>query len=196
MLLRKAKGTWGIADDDIGMLNTTGAWQGDRCVAAESPVAAPSRRELESLSGDYELEAMRNGITKKRYVFSLIPEPPDSASRFPFFRPGQRSRLETLADGPIRSEVPPRAHLDSVVPRLTLFYDGKIAFLHASEPADGRMNLGPGWSFEVRRVDRGGFSGRWSYHSGIVINGPDGPRPLEVSQYFCAHSIRRPRRTR
>lgn len=191
MLLRKAKGRWRIADDDIGRLGTTGAWQGDRCIAAESPVAAPSRRELVSLSGDYELEAMRNGLRKKRYIFSLILEPPDSASRFPFFRPGQRSRLETLADGPIRSEFPFRAGRGSVVPRLTLLYDGKIAFLHASEPADERTNLGPGWSFEIRRVDPSGFSGSWSYFSGSVrINEYDGPTPLAVSQYFCAHAVR------
>jgi hypothetical protein len=192
MLLRKVNGAWQISDDDIGRLKTTGAWKGDRCIAAaESPASAPTRRELGTLSGDYELEAMQNGIKRKRYAFSLRIEPSDSDARFPFFRPGQRSRLETLADGSIKSEFPVRTKADTVVARLTLFYDGKIGFLHASEPAD-RMNLGSGWSFEVRAVASNWFSGRWSYSDGTVrIDEYEGPRPLAVSQYFCARAVRR-----
>jgi len=190
MLLRKVNGAWHIADDDIGRLRTTGAWKGDRCVAAESPVSVPTRRELGSLSGDYQLEAMQNGIRKKRFVFSLKIEPPDSDARFPFYRPGQRSRLETLADGSIKSESPARAHTDTLVPRLTLFYAGKIGFLHASDPPDA-MNLGAGWSFEIRRVASNWFSGRWSYSPGTIrIDDSDGPRPIAVSQYFCARLVR------
>ena len=191
MLLRKVNGAWHIADDDIGRLKTTGAWKGGRCVAAESPVSVPTRRELGTLSGDYELEAMQNGIRKKRFLFSLKIEPSDSNARFPFFRPGQRSRLETLADGSIKSEFPARAHTDTLVPRLTLFHDGKIGFLHASDPADA-MNLGAGWSFEVRRVASNWFSGRWSYSSGTIhLDESDGPTPLAVSQYFCARAVSR-----
>ena len=189
MLLRKAKGAWRIADDDIGKLGTTGAWKGNKCTAAESPVSAPSRHELETLSGQYELEAMENGIRKKQYLFSLTAKPSDSTSRFPFFRPGQRSRLETLADGSVQSESPVRARSDSATRRLTLFYSGNTGFLHASEPADS-MNLGPGWSFEVRRIAPNWFSGRWTYSTGtMTINEYDGPRPLAVSQYFCARAM-------
>jgi hypothetical protein len=104
MLLRKVNGAWRIADDDIGRLRTTGAWTGNKCTAAGSPASVPSRREFETLSGEYELEAMENGIRKKRYLFSLTRKPSDSASRFPFFRPGQRSRMETLADGSVTFE--------------------------------------------------------------------------------------------
>ncbi len=191
VLLRKVNGAWHIADDDIGRLKTTGTWKRDECVAAESPVSGPTRRELETLSGDYELDAMQNGIRKKRYAFSLTIEPSDSNARFPFFRPGQRSRLETLADGSIKSEFPVRTHTDTVVARLTLFYDGKTGFLHASDPAD-RMNLRPGWSFEVRVVASNWFSGRWSYSDGIIrLDESDGPMPLAVSQYFCARAVRR-----
>jgi hypothetical protein len=190
MLLRKANGAWHIADHDIGRLRTTGAWKGDVCVAAVSPASVPTRPELGTLSGDYELEAMQNGIRKKRYVFSLTIEPSDSDARFPFFRPGQRSRLETLADGSIKSEFPVRTQADTAVARLTLFYDGKTGFLHESDPAD-RMNLGPGWSFEVRRVASNWFSGRWNYSSGTIrLDESDGPRPLAVSQYFCARAVR------
>lgn len=189
MLLRKVSGAWRITDDDIGRLRTTGAWKGGRCVAAASAVAAPTRSELETLSGDYELEAMQNGIRKKRFVFSLKIQPSDSNSRFPFFRPGQRSRLETLADGSIKSEVPARVHSDGVVPRLTLFRAGNIGFLSASDPANA-MNLGAGWSFQVWRVASDWFSGRWSYSPGTIrINEFDGPRPLAVSQYFCARAV-------
>ena len=191
MLLRKANGAWRITDDDIGRVRTTGAWKGEKCTAAGSPASVPSRRELETLSGEYELEAMENGIRKKRYLFSLTRKPSDSASRFPFFRPGQRSRMETLADGSVTFESPDRTRSDSAPPRITLFYTGNMGFLHASEPADA-MNLGPGWSFEVRRVATNWFSGRWSYSSGTIqINEYDGPRPLAVSQYFCARAVRR-----
>jgi hypothetical protein len=190
LLLRKVNGAWHIADDDIGRLGTTGSWKADRCVAAASPVSLPTRRELETLSGDYELEAMQNGTRKKRFSFSLKIQPSDSNSRFPFFRPGQRSRLETLADGNIKSESPARAHTDTLVPRLTLFHDGKIGFLHASDPVDA-MNLGTGWSFEVRRVGANWFSGRWSYSAGTIrLDHSDRPRPLAVSQYFCARAVK------
>jgi hypothetical protein len=189
LLLRKANGAWRIADDDIGRLGTTGSWKADRCVAAASPVSPPTRRELETLSGDYELEAMQNGIRKKRFSFSLKIQPSDSNARFPFIRPGQRSRLETLADGSIKSEVPARVHSDTLVPRLTLFHDGKIGFLRASDPVDA-MNLGPGWGFEVRRVGPNWFSGRWSYSSGTIRLDHSGrPGPLAVSQYFCARAV-------
>jgi hypothetical protein len=190
LLLRKVNGAWRIADDDIGRLGTTGAWKGGRCVAAAPPVSAPPRRQLETLSGDYALEAMQNGIRKKRFSFSLKIQPSDSNARFPFLRPGQRSRLETLADGSIKSEVPARVHTDTLVPRLTLFYHGKIGFLRASDPVDA-MNLGPGWSFEVRSVGSNWFSGRWSYSSGTIRldHYSDRPRPLAVSQYFCARAV-------
>jgi hypothetical protein len=190
MLFRKANGSWRVADDDVGRLGTTGAWKGDKCVADASPVAPPSRRELESLSGEYELDAMRNGIRKKRYVFSLARKPPDSNSRFPILRSGQHSRLEALADGAIRLELPARVGRDSATPRITLFYAGTIGFLHAGEPAD-RRDLEPEWSFGVRRVTPSGFSGRWSNFSGTMhINERDGPRPLAASQYFCARPVR------
>jgi hypothetical protein len=189
MLLRKAHGAWRIADDDIGRIGTTGAWKGGKCTAAGSPASVPSRRALETLSGAYELEALENGIRKKRYLFSLTRKPSDSASRFPFFRPGQRSRMETLADGPVTFESPVRTRSDSAPPRITLFYTGNMGFLHASEPGDA-MNLGPGWSFEIRRVAPNWFSGRWSYSTGTIhINEYDGPTPLAVSQYFCARVV-------
>lgn len=191
MLLKNANGTWRIVDEDIGKTRTTGSWKGDKCVVAEAPVESPSRSELESLSGEYELVAMRNGTTKKRYMFTLVAERTDSVSRFPFIKGGQRSRLEILADGPIKSELPSRARLDSAVPRFTLLYDGKIAHLHTSEPLETRTNLGPGWSFEIARVFAGGFSGRWSYFSATMhINEFDGPSPLLSSDYFCVRAVR------
>ena len=189
MLLRKVNGAWRIADDAIGRFGTTGAWKGGKCTAAESRASVPSRRELETLSGEYELEAMENGVRKKRYLFSLTRKPSDSASRFPFFRPGQRSRMETLADGSVTFESPVRTRSDSAPPRITLFYTGNMGFLHASEPGDA-VNLGPGWSFEIRRVAPNWFSGRWSYSTGtITINEYDGPTSLAVSQYFCARVV-------
>jgi len=191
MLLRKVNATWRIADDHIGRVGTTGAWKGDACVAVESPVSIPTRRELATLSGEYELEAMQNGIRKKRFVFSLKIEPPDSDSRFPFFRPGQRSRLETLADGYIKSEFPGHAPTDTLVPRITLFHDGKVGFLSASAPGNPKY-VAARWRFEVRRVAPNWFSGRWDYFDGIIrINEGEGPSPLAVSQYFCARAVHR-----
>ena len=172
MLLEKTGAAWRVALRHVERPATSGEWAGGKCEAGDAPANMPTRAEIESLAGEFNI--VRVGASR---VFRGRTDT-------------VRVRLEPLK--PSRSK-PTKLVGNAVVLGATGEPDDKVAVEFSSDQnvatiefsehlPEGHVRL-DGWYEEYRilRTERDGFVGTWLTESGPTI-------PWQG--YFCARSAR------
>jgi hypothetical protein len=169
MLLRREGGVWKVMNSDVGLGDTSGAWENNSCVAV-SPAGSVSRASIDALEGIFDL--------------TLVESDGDARRRTARIRIGHLLPPRWKAPAGSRTGDPmPRAHSFEVVdakgnvdgPRTTEFFLSYIPQNIVRSPdiiqLDGFYN-----NLKILSATAAGFYG--SYVSGVFGDSEFG--------YFCA----------
>jgi hypothetical protein len=172
VLLKKTAADWRVALRQVDRPATSGEWAGGKCEAGDAPANTPTRAEIETLAGEFNI--VRVGASR---VFRGRTD--TVRVRLEPFNPSRPKPTKLVGNAAVLGAT---GEPDDKV-AVEFSYDQNAATIEFSQHVpDGHIVL-DGWYEEYRilRTVPGGFVGTWLTESGPVI---------PWRGYFCARAAR------